>query len=315
MKIFVEDLKSGDQITDQVFSIDEIQQHTTRTNKPYYRLILQDRTGEIVAKIWENDFENCNFRGLSRGDIVSVDGSISEYKGSLQFIIRKLVKAKDYDISDLVQSTSRDLDKMLVELMDIVNNLQNKDLKKLLKNIFEDKEFVNRYKRTPAAEKVHHDFVGGLLEHTLEMIEIAKAMFKYYPEADKDITIAGCILHDIGKVYELKVENTAMVRTLEGKLIGHIAQGIEFVLSKKPKGFPDKLWLKIKHIILSHQHQTDREYGSPIGQATIEAAIVHVADYASSRVRQFQKAINLGEGMDEGFSDYQKWIGTKVYLD
>jgi 3'-5' exoribonuclease len=313
MKIFISDLKPGDFITDQVFSVEEFQQHRTRAQNPYYRLVLQDKTGEVAAKIWQDDFGNCRLRNVEAGSVVRIDAEVNEYNGQLQMIIKKLEETDDYDISDLLQTSDKDLEKMFTRLLDEVSKIKNKHLKKLFQNIFEDKKFVNRFKRSPAAEKIHHDFIGGLLEHILEMIDLAKTMLKHYPEADKDLVAAGVILHDIGKVYELDVQKTALVRTTRGRLIGHVIQGIEFVKENLPKDFPEDLWMKLEHIIASHQGEL--ELGSPVRPATIEAAIVHFVDLASSQVRQFQKAIKLGEGQEEGFSEYQKWIQTSVYLD
>ena len=313
MKIFISDIKDGDFLTDEVFSLEEIQQHKTRQQKPYYRLVLQDRSGEVSAKIWEADFHNCNLKSLIIGDVVKVDAEAQIYNENLQLIIKKLQKTDDYDITDLLQSSKNDMDKMLTELLGHIEKMKNKHLKKLLDTIFEDKVFLKRYKRAPAAEKVHHDYIGGLLEHTLEMLDMAEPLLKHYKEADRDLVVAGIILHDIGKVYELDVQNTAIIRTVKGRLIGHLVQGIDFVSKKLPKDFPDDLWMKLEHIIISHQGML--ENGSPVRPSTLEAAIVHFVDHASSQIKQFQKAINLGEGKDPGFSDWQKWIETQVYLD
>jgi 3'-5' exoribonuclease len=313
MKIFVNELKDGDFLSDQVFSIEEIQQHKTRSQAPYYRLILQDKTGEISAKIWQDDFANCRLRDIESGDVVKIDAEVSIYNEQLQLTIKVLEETEDYDVSDLLQASDKNLEKMYTQITDEVNKIKNADLKKLLKKLFKDTKFLKRYKRSPAAELVHHDFIGGLMEHTLEMTDIAKALLKYYPKADKDLVIVGVILHDIGKVYELDVKKTALVRTKEGRLIGHVVQGVDLVKSILPKDFPSELWLKLEHIILSHQGEL--EFGSPVRPAIIEAAIVHYSDRASSQVRQFQKAINLGEGRTKGFSEYQKYIQTQVYLE
>lgn len=313
MKIFVKELKEGDFIKDQVFSVEEFQQHKTRSQVPYYRLVLQDKTGEIAAKIWQDDFANCRLRDIEAGDVVKIDADINSYNEQLQVIIKKLQKTDDYDITDLLQASSKDLDKMFGDIKTEVTGYKNKNLSLLFANIFKDKNFTRRYKRTPAAEKVHHDYIGGLMEHSLEMLDIAKTILKHYPEADKELVSAGVILHDIGKVYELEVKNTALIRTKKGRLIGHVVQGAEFVKSVLPKNFPDELWMKIEHIIISHQGEL--ALGSPMVPATIEAAIVHFADKASSQVKIFQKAIALGEGQVTGFSEYQKYLGTQVYLD
>lgn len=313
MKIFIIDLKNGDFITDQVFSIDDFQQHTSRAQHPYYRITLQDRSGEISAKIWHDDFANCHMKDVNVGDVVRIDGEVSEYNGQLQLIIKKLQKTEDYDITELLQASDKDLDKMYEQLQNFIKKIKNEHLSMLLNNFFSDEAFVNRYKRTPAAELVHHDFIGGLMEHTLEMLDMSVPFLTYYPDADTELVITGIILHDIGKIEELAVNNTALIRTVKGKLIGHIVQGIELIKDRLPKDFPDDLWMKLLHIIISHQGE--KEFGSPVKPATLEAAIVYVLDKASSHVRQFQKAINLGEGHETGFSEYQKYIGTQVYLD
>lgn len=313
MKIFIKDLKDGDFITDQVFSIEEFKQHKTRNQHPYYRIILQDKTGELVSRIWQDDFHNCKLRNVENGDVVKIDAEVSTYNDQLQLIIKKLEKTDDYDITDLLQASQRDIDKMFEKLKERVRKLKDKHLKSLFDNIFSDKTFIKRYKRTPAAEKIHHDFIGGLLEHTLEMSDLADAFLPYYKEVNHDLVVAGIILHDIGKVFELEIKKTAIIRTTKGKLIGHLVQGIELVKSYLPKDFPDKLWMKLEHILISHNGELER--GSPVKPSTIEAEIVHVVDYASSQVRQFHKAIKLGEGQTPGFSEYQRWIGTQVYLE
>jgi len=313
MKIFVEELKEGEFITDQVFSIEEIQQHKTRKNNPYYRLTLQDRTGEIAAKIWEDDFANCHVRNVERGDVVKIDAQVQKYNDILQLIIQKLEKTEDYDITELLQTSDKDLDQMFADIKKETDELRNSFLQKLMKNLFNDEDFVKRFKRSPAAVMVHHDYIGGLMEHNLEMINIAKAQLSSYPEASKDLVIVGCILHDVGKVFEIEVKKTAMQKTKPGWLIGHVVQGYEFVKSKLPEKFPQNLWMKLGHIIISHQGEV--EYGSPIKPAMLEAAIVHGADYASNIAKQYQRALQLGEGKEPGFSEYQRWIKTQVYVE
>lgn len=309
MKKYANELSNGEQIEKVAFSVIELQEHKSKNGDPYYNIRLADKTGEIMGKIWADNFSNCDLSNVAVGVVVDVWGKISEYKGKPQLIVYSLVKSESYDISDMMKITDRDIDKMWDEMLDYMNSVENKHLKKLLDDIFSDEDIVKRYRSSPAAERVHHGFVGGLLEHTLEMLDFAKPYSKYYPEADYDLVVAGIILHDIGKIFEIEQKGVAFEFGIEGALVGHIQLGLEYIDSVVSKDMPRKLLIHLKHIIISHHGDF-----ADVKPVTMEAAIVSVVDFGSSRVRQYKQMMEDGESKPEDISEYSKFLDSRVYI-
>lgn len=314
-KIFVSDIienSEGLEGKSEIFILEELRQHTTKQGKPYYRLVLRDKTGSIVARIWQDYFPFCSLTSVQQGDVIKVDFISESFNDQKQLVITALTRTEEYNLSDLVASTNKDVELMYTKLLSYVESIDNKELKTLVKNIFTDKKISEKFKTMPAGERVHHDYVGGLLEHTLEVVEIALGILKHYPEANRDIVISGALLHDIGKIYDYEFKNFVFRRSKKGYLIGHIVLAVELINSFLPKNFPEELKIQLVHIILSHHHEL--EYGAVVRPATIEAAIVAMADYASSQVRQFQKEIVNSKPDDMGFGDYHKILRTRIYF-
>ncbi|MCA9382469.1 HD domain-containing protein, partial [Candidatus Dojkabacteria bacterium] len=195
------------------------------------------------------------------------------------------------------------------DLMKRINEMENKYLKDLLNNIFSDEDVVAKYRSAPGGEYVHHGFVGGLLEHVWEMIDFAAPYQKYYPEADYDLVTAGIILHDIGKIIEINQVGTVFEFSTEGALLGHMQLGLELADKNRPKDMPRKLWTHLAHIIISHNGMFAEQ--KPV---TIEAAIVSVVDFGSSRVRQYQQQMKDGLEKPDEISQYSKFIESRVYI-
>jgi 3'-5' exoribonuclease len=197
------------------------------------------------------------------------------------------------------------------KLESYINGIADTEIKAMLKTIFADSEINRRFKTFPAAEFVHHSFRGGLLEHVVEMLDISGSLKSYYEEANYDYVYAGIILHDIGKIFELAPVGAAIERTKEGYLLGHLILSFETLLRYGKDLDPEKL-LNLKHIVLAHHGVL--EYGSPVIPATIEAAIVHEVDKLSSTTRTYQKVIRQSRENGHEFAEWDKILGTKVYL-
>ena len=174
-------------------------------------------------------------------------------------------------------------------------------MKQLLISVFGDKEFAARFKVHSAAKRVHHGFMGGLLEHTLAVARLCDFYCTQYPILNRDLLITCALCHDIGKVEELSTfpENDY---TDEGQLVGHIVMGT-IMLDEKMKrinGFPVKLANEVKHCILSHHGEL--EFGSPKKPSLIEAVALTHADNTDAKLQTFKEAL-----MEE--KENQEWLG------
>ncbi|PJA12272.1 hypothetical protein CO112_03240 [Candidatus Dojkabacteria bacterium CG_4_9_14_3_um_filter_150_Dojkabacteria_WS6_41_13] len=309
--LFIEDIKPSSSGFDEIFTIKEIQKHKAKNGDPYFRVVLQDKTGTVQSKIWRDAIVATNAENLVAGDVIKTDFEASEFNGELQLTLKKAEKTTDFDLNDLVRMTTKDLDSMYKQLIEKLESLKDAEIRGVLLLIAKDPEISNKLKHSIAAIVVHHDFVGGLLEHILEMFAIGETIVTLYPRANRSIVIAGIFLHDIGKISELAVEQTRFVYTTEGSLIGHIMIGIQLLEKFLPPDFsPDKK-LALEHIILSHHREP--EFGAVVRPATLEAIIVSMADLASNVTRQFQKELDEGREDEAGFGDFHKFMKSRIY--
>jgi uncharacterized domain HDIG len=266
--------------------------------------LLSDSSGEIEGPYYKRDFEKV-YGNFNENEVVEIDGTVSGNK----IRIDQIKLCKKYDIADFLPTTSKDIEMMFSEIKEIISELGEKNLRSVLEGFFSDGNFIEKFKRCPASLKIHHAYVGGLLEHTLNVTNIVKYSTSLY-NVDRDLAIAGAILHDIGKIKEYEV-TTNIKESEEGFLFGHIILGKEMVEKEidQVKNFPETLKNKILHIILSHHDKP--EYGSPKQAEFEEAYIVHCADMLDSKVFQFQSA-KIRASRDK-FKTYDKRLGG-VYL-
>lgn len=275
----------------------------TKAGKTFYSLVLQDKTGIIDTKIWEL---NNGIEHFEQMDYVKVEGNVTSFQGSLQFNVRRLRKAREGEYSpiDYIPCTDKDINEMYRELTGFVNRLENTSLRQLLIAFFGDKEFAVRFRSHSAAKRVHHGFMGGLLEHTLSVTRICSFFCEHYPILNRDLLISAALLHDIGKVDELS-EFPENDYTDQGQLLGHIVMGTMMIDEKirSIPGFPKKLATELKHCILAHHGEL--EFGSPKKPALIEALALHFADNTDAKMETFIEALaeeNRNEGEWRGFN-------------
>ena len=199
---------------------------------------------------------------------------------------------------------------MFKELSSYVNHVQNIYLRQLLVAFFGDKEFAAKFKAHSAAKRVHHGFMGGLLEHTLSVTKLCDFYCTQYPVLNKDLLITAAICHDIGKTKELSVfpENDY---TDDGQLLGHIIIGTEMVSERMRtiEGFPPKLATELKHCILAHHGEL--EYGSPKKPALLEAMALNFADNADAKMETMIEVLR-GAGDNQGWLGYNRLLETNI---
>jgi len=286
---YIETLREGERVN-EIFLCKHKQAAVTKNGKPYENVILQDKTGTLDAKIWEPDSQGID--DFARLDYINVTGDITSFQGALQLNIKRVRKAQpgEFEPSDYLPVSSRDIDEMYGELKSIIGTIQNPYLKLLLSRFFlEDAEMEKRFKFHSAAKTVHHGFVGGLLEHTLGVTKLCEAFCVQYPLLNRDLLLTAAMLHDIGKLEELSVfpENDY---TDDGQLLGHIMIGAEWV-GEKIRGIPDfpkKLSSELKHCILAHHGEL--EYGSPKKPALMEAVALSFADNVDAKMETLKEA-------------------------
>jgi 3'-5' exoribonuclease len=306
---YINELKEGDNVAD-IYLCKMKNIAKTKAGKTYYSMILQDKTGVIDTKIWELNHGIENFEQM---DYIRVDGNVTSFQGSLQLNVRRLRRAKEgeYMPEDYIPCSEKDVNVMFKELSNYVNKTQNIYLRQLLVAIFGDKEFVAKFKAHSAAKRVHHGFMGGLLEHTLSVTKLCDFYCTMYPILNRDLLITAALCHDIGKIHELSPfpENDY---TDGGQLIGHIVMGTMMIHEKikNIKGFPDKLARELEHCILAHHGEL--EYGSPKKPAIVEALALNFADNTDAKMESFREALLEENGLSGEWKGYNKLFESNI---
>ena len=293
-KTFINTIKAGQAVEDIFVAMDKQLAHK-KDGAPYLILSLVDRSGNMKAVAWDN--VQAMSKAFVAGDYVRVKGNAVEYRDTLQLVVRHLERgdAAEINARDFLPATERNVDQMLDQLIQISKTVQNQHLSRLLAAFFDDKEFVDLFKTAPAAKKMHHAYLGGLLEHTFSIARLIQAIAGHYKGIDKDLLLTGGILHDIGKVYEFSYE-THIDYSDAGRLLNHIVIGVEMLETKIAtlNDFPEDLTLLLKHMIVSH-HGT-RDFGSPEPPKTLEAIMLYYLDELDAKVtgvRSFMETEDL----------------------
>ncbi len=310
-KRFINELSEGDRVVSH-FLVQSKQLLTTKSGKPYISLILQDKTGSVSAKLWDNAIEF--YDKFKNNDIVKVDASVELYNKELQLVIRRLRPSEpgETELSDFLRQSTHNVDEMLLELRTYVEAIENPHLKALLDAFFNDSDFLAKFNASPAARSIHHVWVGGLLEHTLSTARICEYLTNHYEGVNADLLITMAILHDIGKVRELEVL-PSINYTEEGNLIGHIVIGIKMISERIAQipGFPPKLQMLVEHMMLSHHGHSD--WGSPRPPMFLEAEILHRADDLDVKVDIIRRAISEDRDPESSWTAYQKALERILY--
>ncbi len=316
---FIDDFKGKEKgkIVDELFAVKKKESIKTYSKGFMFTLTVSDKTGQVTLSFFgENNKDDVEkiYAAFDEQDVVHVVGKIDDYYNPFGIAVNvssgKIEKVTEYEKSDFIPTTKKDITRMTAELKQIISDIENEHIKKLL-NVMFDVEFMEKYVHAAAAMNNHHNVRGGLIEHVLSMIQTAIKVVELHPELDKDLLIAGCIFHDIGKVRELKVENT-ITYTTEGHLVGHISMGQRMVNEAidKLEGFPEIMKYKIIHMILSHHGE--KKWGSPIEPLFPEAKALHHIDNLDSTVQTSIQDKENANKDDEWIKDYKGW--PKLYL-
>ena len=255
---------------------------TTRKGEPFISLTLADRTGEIEGRVWEGAEQLSSL--FHEGDIIEVEGHAGSYRGQIQITISDLKAPKgEADPSIFIESSPKDISEMMKSLRAIIRGVKNVHLRTLNDRFLSDQQFVSLFRKVPAAKNFHHSYLGGLLEHTLSVCQVARQVAEHYPQLDRDLLLTAAFLHDIGKMRELKFD-LKIDYTDEGRLIGHVVMSTIMVDKRlrEIKDFPQELAIRLKHLILSHHG--NYEFGSPKRPKFLEAFALHMIDDLDAKI-------------------------------
>ena len=288
-KIFVRDLVANQTIS-TTFLVKTKELRSKKTGGQFALITFGDKTGDIVGQWWDN-FED-TIDTFDKDDVVFVRGQVNLYRNHLQLSIHRIRPCQDreIDLAHYFPTTKYDVEQMFAELLSIVAEFKNPYLRQLLQNIFADENTAQKFKRAPAAKTMHHPYLGGLLEHSLSLVNLCRKVGGHYDGIDIDLLVTGAVLHDFGKIDELSYER-AFGYTDEGQMIGHLVMETMMVsdhISRIPD-FPETLRLHLLHMLLAHHGKL--EYGSPKLPSTPEALLLAYLDDLDSKVEAMQRLI------------------------
>jgi 3'-5' exoribonuclease len=289
MKTYINEIKENDNV-DSYFLVKEKSSGTTKTANAYLKLKLIDRSGEIEGRIWTS-VENLA-GAFEKDDFVHVTGKAVSFQEHLQLNINRIERVGEEQIlfSDFFPTAERDIDEMFQSLSGVIDLIKNPHLNKLLRLFWEDESFIKLFKQAPASKWLHHNYLGGLLEHTLSLVQLVLTNAAHYNGLNLDLLLTASILHDLGKVEELSYHRSFDYSD-EGRLLGHIILGIQRVEDKirQLPDFPKDLSTILKHLLLSHHGQYI--WGSPKRPMTLEAVMLHYLDDMDAKMNGIQRFI------------------------
>jgi 3'-5' exoribonuclease len=315
-RVFLKDCAAGD-IVEDVFVITNKQLASASNGKPYIKAFISDKSGPMTARMWNASRDI--FNSIPDAGFIRVRARIENYQGNSQAILEQIWAAKDgtFEVGDLMPHTAKDVGTMCRRITEMVASVQNRHLNALLQTYLDDEDLMRNLCRAPAAMNFHHAFIGGLLEHTLNAMEVADCVVKFYPGLNRDMVLAGIFLHDLAKTWELSYQ-TAFGYTDGGQLVGHIVKSAMWVEHKAKaaaealgEAIPQDLIDHLQHIILAHHGLP--EHGAARVPSTPEALFVHAIENLDAKMQMALEATRWNASGEGKWTEYMKAFGTKLY--
>lgn len=282
------------------------------TKGKYMRLQLADRSGFVQARIWE-EAEQAS-QHIADGTPIKIDGLAELYDEELQVQVRRFRPARNGEVrrEDMVNSSKRDLEQMWLTVQAAIGQVKDPYLAALLRYFYANISTAARLLEVPAARVIHHSYISGLLEHCFELLFLARPLLDLYPEIDRDLLIAGILLHDIGKLDEYDFDYDISV-TDAGKLLGHVVLSESRVSRaiRSIEGFPQKREHELLHLIISHHGRY--EWGAARRPKSLEAIALHHLDNLDAQVNRFNLLLGDARTNGRSWTDYDRMLGRMLY--
>lgn len=313
---YINQIKENDKI-EEIYRLTDKQLRPNKNGNLYLQFNLSDKTGMVGGRLWNITTELAE--QVDNNDFVLFEGAAQRFQGTIQLIARKLVRvtSDQVDDKDFVRPNTVDIPRRRARLQELLRSITNPDLLNLADCFLIDEEFMNRFCAAPAGVKLHHACPGGLLDHTVQMMEVADRIASLYPQLNRDLLLFGGFLHDIGKTKELSFENDVFY-TDRGQMLGHPVLGIELLLDKireaeKLSGeiFDWETAMLLKHLIISHHGTYENQ--SPKLPMTLEAIALHFIDSLDSKIAEFEKYMREDPNLGGAWTNYIPGIERKLY--
>jgi len=314
-------LEVGEQI-DDVFVV-KIKKGMAEYVKGFrFNLLISDNSGRTLEYVYWGPRDEKSVKeiydSIKSDSVVRIQGKVSSYNDKLQLATNApfkimVLSEEQYEKEDFIKPSKKDTDEMYAELLNSISLVDDEKIKTLLTNIFNDAVISDKFKEHPGAIEIHHNWIGGLLEHTLEVLKYAQLSLQQFPTLNKNLLIAGALLHDIGKLEEMEL--TSRIKgTNKGQLTGHLVLGIIYVSKKIDEiaDFDKETKNKILHMLASHHGKN--EFGSPKEPMFPEALAIYYADELSSKLSEMTEFIASAKGETEDDFMYSKRKGTNIFL-
>ncbi len=311
-RFFVSDLKPQD-VVRSTFLVKSKGVMHAKNGKPYLALTLSDRTGCVDTRIWSEDAVDLAAT-FNEGDVVAVAGRAQWFQNRMQLVVDNLAPVEgNVPLGDYLPKADMDAQAKYEQMTQIFAGLECPWIRTLGLALLNHPDVKDRYPVCPAAKTIHHAYLGGLLLHSLQLIELVKAIQPFYPRLSRDKLIFGAAFHDFGKIFELSYDGQ-FGYTDAGRLVGHIAIGtvlIDREIQKIPD-FPQELEWQLKHLVLSHHGKL--EYGSPVRPVTLEAQLLHHLDDMDSKINSIQELMD-SERNTSRWTAMHKAYGVAYYKE
>ena len=321
-RTYIEQLRAPGQIVEDVYQVASKDFRTTKKGAYFISARLRDRTGELRAVMW--DATEALFAAIPQEGYALVKGRVGEYGGDLQIVIEAMRPARENEVTaaDFLPVGPGDPEQDLARLKAILDAIERPALKALVEVVWADKTLIENLKRAPAAEKLHHAYLGGLLEHTLSIAEAAVLLCRHYPKLDRDVLLVGVLWHDMGKTTELAYEK-ALGYTDSGRLVGHLVQGVRMLdekiaavraagaASRGGADFPEALADVLRHMILAHHGEY--AFGSPRRPVTAEAFVLNHIDNIDAKLQAFFRDVGADADPARRWTSWNRMFEERLY--
>ena len=311
--LYIKDIRPGSDVTG-LFCVSSESMRQTRNGAPFISLTVSDNTGSMEARIWDRARELDIL--FEKGDIVELQAEAVEFNGQCQPKVnhlRQIEREEEINPAMFLPSAPIDRNEYWNLCRKAIRSVKNRELKRVLEELFSPNNIKDAFCQAPAAKKMHHAYIGGLLEHSVNLLKLSGLVCKLYPHLDRDLMVAVSLCHDIGKTRELSWKKPPIDYTDQGRLLGHIAMGLQMVEgaidAARLRGGSGSM-LALKHIILSHHGQ--REFGSPVLPMTEEAVVFHMIDDLDAKLNFLNNLKK--EGPEPGWTDFQRLFERYFFL-